>query len=306
MRSIIGLVLIAIVVIVVIVFLLRRRKGDEIHSIERYRDALGTLGDMRGNDSRSYIRVLSPDEQRSARQPGAPEVLSAPRRAPIPIVAPDDGLIFDDQKQEAPSSEPSSQTRHHGEPEWALDRMIARTHLQHRRLIAAGVAVALIALLIIVGVVIAASPSHHQSIAASTTTTTTGKSQSTTTTTLATLSAVTQTANGASYVLPGATTITATVAVTTQCWTIATQDPGNKQIYAAVIMPNQPISLNATGSLSISVAAPSNVSVVVNGLKVVMPQHLTIPTVLTFKATTPPLTTTTSTSTSTTTTTLVP
>jgi hypothetical protein len=309
MRAIIELILVAIVVVIVVKVLLRRRKGDEINSIENYRDALGTLSDMRGKENRSYLRVLSPEEQRSARQPGVDDASSTIRiqpsavlRPPVPpvhVARPNEAIVFEDSEQVQAASH-LSQAQHHDEPEWAIDRMFAGQRLQHRRMIAVGAALGLVILLVVIGVVIGQKPTHSHPLVSTTTTTAAKTHATTTTTTLDTLSAVAQTASGATYSLPGVTTVTATLTVTTQCWTIATQGPENKQIYAAVIMPNQPVSLQATRSMSISVAAPGNVAIVVNGLRVIMPQHLTIPTVLTFTATAPLSTTTTSTSTTTT------
>ena len=299
MRTIIELVLVALVVVAVILVLLRRRKGDEIHSIDRYRDALGTLSDMRGSEGRSYVKVLSPEEQRTARQPGVGEVRQNLRVPSVPLPKPQGDMVFDDGA-EAIAASKLAHSRHHDEPEWALDRMATGPRLQNRQLLAALIAVGILALLVVVGVLIGEQPSHHHP-SASTTTSTTSKPHTTTTTTLATLPAASQTANGATYNVPGATALTATVSVTTQCWTIATSGSANTQVYAGVVTPGQPVSVNGTSTLSISVAAPSNVIIVVNGLRVVMPSHLTIPTVLTFKATTPVSTTTSSTSTTTTT-----
>lgn len=299
MRFIIELVLAALVVVALIVMLARRRKGDEIQSIDRYRNALGTLSDMRGTERRSYIKVLSPEEQRSARQPGA----AIPRPSvPVPPTLgakADEDVDFDDS-DEASSASRLSHARHHDEPAWALDRMGVGPRLQNRQIVAAIIALVIVAVLVLVGIAIGRTPGQHHPTPTSTTTTTL-KTHPTTTTTLTTLSANSQTATGADYVLPGASAITATVTVTTPCWTIATSGAGATQVYAAVIEPDKPATIEATQSLSISVAAPSNVSVVVNGLQVVMPQHLSIPTVLNFKATTPPSTSTTSTSTTSTT-----
>jgi hypothetical protein len=76
------------------------------------------------------------------------------------------------------------------------------------------------------------------------------------------------------------------------CWTIATSGSGS-QVFAGTITSAAPQEIKGTSGLSISLGAPGDATVQVNGVSVVFPSVYTAPLVLTFVAPPPPTTTTT-------------
>ena len=300
MRTAIGLVMILTVVIVVIVVLVRRRDRDEIHSIDHYRDALTTLDDMRAPSGRT-IRILSEDEARELRQPHpAPLIRSEPPRSPTrlePPNGPGEPITFDDAGEPIElSDDPHRSHLHHDNPQWAIERMDNRHVLHNRELLAAGGALAVLAVLIVVGVAIGGSSGSSKHVATTTSqaTTTTGPGRTTTTTTTA-LPTTFQpqpgaTATAATYFVSGGSFTAVIQATGGPCWTIATGVDGSS-LFTGSIPAGSSQTITKTGGFSVSLGAPGNVTVTMNGIPVAFPPSYGAPLVLSFIS--PPSSTTT-------------
>jgi hypothetical protein len=319
MRTILGLIMIAAILVIVGVLLLRRRGRDEIHSIDHYRHALDTLQEMRG-PAGSSVRILTDDEVRELRKPTPLPVIRTDVRAPVPprIPAPPegrDGMVFDEagQPTEEHSLEPGGRGHlHHENPSWAINRMENRRPLQSREIWAAVGALVVLLVLIVVGVVIGRSSSggsHASSTSTSRPHTTTTKPA--TTTTQAAPASWTPVAGGsataASYQIPGSSYTVTVTGATGDCWTVATSASGS-QVFAGSIAQGASQDIMGASGLSVTLGAPGNVTVKVNGVPVTFPTSFAAPLVLTFVSPPPPTTTTTTTTSapSTTTTTTPP
>jgi Domain of unknown function (DUF4115) len=288
------------------VFALRRRERDEIHSIDHYRNALRTLDEMR--PPTSSVRILSEDEARELRQPHPGSLI----RSDVP---PPPGRFFEDGPPGADDEAevPAGHRRHlrsalhHDEPEWAMSRMQDRHILQNRELLAAAGAIVLLLILIVVGVAIGTSSSKH---ASSTTAapSTTSAPRTTTSTTQRLTQLVAQpgfSATAATYYVPGTNLQAVVSASQGPCWTtVSTAD--NQTLFNGTIAGGASQSFQHAGALTVTLDAPGNVSVSVNGVPVVLPPGYGAPLALSFTA--PPATTTTTstTTTSSTTTTTAP
>ena len=308
-RTVLGLIIIIALLGAVGAVLWRRRGGDEIHSIDSYRHALETLQEMRGPSASSTIRVLGADEQRQLRQPPPhPEVRSGVSgRPPLPTPPPPpeavsppplarDGMVFgeglssdrhlDDEHHEGSHHERAGTT-------WAMDRARSQPRVHSKQLIAAAVASVVILFLVIVGAVIGRSGSGKPA-----TTTSTPKHAKTTTppttTTMApkVLDPQDATTTSATYLVSSSEFVVTVTATKGPCWTIATDATG-QQVYAGGIEPGTPQQIKGSGTLSISVGAPENVSIAVDRASVRFPEGVQTPFVLTIKTASQTTTTTT-------------
>lgn len=307
MRTVLGLIMIVAILVIVGVLLLRRRGRDEIHSIDHYRHALDTLQEMRG-PAGSSVRILTDDEVRELRKPTPLPVIRTDVRAPVPprIPAPPEGrdaMVFDESgtpSEEQPLEPAGRGHLHHENPVWAINRMENRRPLQSREIWAAVGALLVLLVLIVVGVVIGRSSSGGSHA----TTTLTGRPHTTTTrpattTTLAAPASWTPepggSATAASYQIPGSSYTVTVTAASGDCWTVATSASGS-QVFAGSITSGSSQDIKGSSGLSVTLGAPGNVTVKVNGVPLTFPASFAAPLVLTF-LTPPPATTTTTTTT---------
>jgi hypothetical protein len=321
-RAAIGLIIIAAVVITIVALLWRRRTRDEIHSIDHYRNALETLHGMRPDTASTSVRVLDPDEAKSLRQPHAQQVIrSSNRGLPPPTIAvpPDarDGMVFDDANP--PPAGPLDEDPHrgHDSSQWAISRAQSHPPLQNRQWMAMGIATAIVLVLLVVGVLVGRS--SHTSSRAVTTTTSHGtvKKRSSTTTTAApkvtTTTAPTSyqpqagaSTTAATYIAPSTRYVLTITATGGGCWTVANSLPANTQLFAGTVAPGSPESLAVNGGILVTLGAPGNVSITLNGRPVVFPTGYQTPLALTFQPPAPPTPTTTTSAPAVTTTTVAP
>ena len=302
--------MILVVVAGVAVYFLRRREKDEIHTINHYRDALTTLDDMRAPSGRT-VKILSADEARELRQPHPGAVIrSEPPRSPrlSPPPGADRDLVFDDNGE--PIEYPVAQTRshfHHDDPEWAISRMSNRHVLHNRELVAAAGAIAVLIVLAVIGIFLGSSSgssSKNKAQAPVTTTTTKTHHAPTTTTTLpAALTAQPgATANAATYDVPSSR-FAAVISASSSgaCWTVVTSSSGGS-LFAGSIAAGSSQSVQGSSGFTITLGAPGNASITLNGVPVTFPSGYGAPLTLTFVTPVPTTTTTTNSPVATTTT----
>jgi len=300
-RTALGLIIIVVILIVIVGLLWRRRTRDEIHSIDHYRNALETLHGMRPDGTGRSVRVLDDDEARSLRQPQARPVIRSQdqtytRRTIQPPPTASEGMVFDDN--EPIHESPFHHERHHGhDSQWAISRAQSRPPLQNRQWIAMGIASSVVLVLLIVGVLIGRS-SHSSTTTTSTTIHHQQQKPHTTTTkpTPTTIPSTYQpqpgaTATTATYLAPSTRYVLTITATGGGCWTIATGS-NNNQLFAGTVSPGTPQQITVTGSAQVSLGAPANVAVTLNGRPVAFPPSYSTPLVLTFQPPVPVTTTT--------------
>jgi len=300
-RTFLGLVILIVVILIVVVLLWRRRTKDEIHSIDRYKNALETLQEMRGDTGSTSVRVLDEQEARSLRQPHAPSMIRSSDRERLPASGHlrdgEDGFVFDDANPESHAIRDHEHVRGHDSSEWAISRMQSRPPFQNRQWLVVGVATAVILILFIIGTLIGSSSTSSNSAtttsssAPKTSTTTTPKTTPTTSPS-AYVPQAGATANAATYVAPSSRYVLVLTA-TGNCWTTAVTSPGNAQLFVGTISPGTPQRISVTGGAQVSLGAPGNIAITLNGLPVTFPSGFQTPLVLTFQPATPPTTTTT-------------
>ena len=100
----------------------------------------------------------------------------------------------------------------------------------------------------------------------------------------------TSTASAATYYVAGSSYSVTVTASSGACWTVATSVAGS-QIFAGSIPQGSSQLIQGTAGLAVSLGAPGNVTVKVNGVPVSFPSPFAAPLVLTFQS--PPPTTTT-------------
>jgi len=298
MRTAIGLIVLLGLLIAIAAVVLRRRRSDEIHSIDNYRHALDTLQEMRTHGGSTSIRVLGEDEAKTLRQPTPhPEIRSGTPERPVRIGAPPnapDDLVFSEEVATREAGTAESGPRDDKRSSWAMDRMQSRPGAQNRQLVVAGIAIAVVVVLVIVGTLIgrssstpSASSTTHPSRSSGSTSTTKPKSTTTTTppaTTLPkTLSPQNATATSASYFIPAASYSVVITANAGPCWTTASTGSAGKQVFAGSVAPGSPQTIKGSATTIISLGAPANVAVAVNGIPVTFPSGYQTPLVLTIQ-----------------------
>jgi hypothetical protein len=304
-RTAVGLVILAAILVVVVALLWRRRTRDEIHSIDHYRDALGTLQEMRSDAASSSVRVLSSDEARELRQPEPRQVIrSSDRRYPSQAVAlpsgASEGKVLDDSSQTGHSPFEHEHHRGHDSSEWAISRAQSRPPLENRQWVAMGVATAIVLVLLIVGVLIGRT--SHGGTKAETTTTIEPKKKTASTTTPKTTPTTTPasylpqpggTNSSANYLAPSSRYVLVVTATGGGCWTVANAEPSGSQLFVGTVTAAAPQQITVTGGAQISLGAPGSATVTLDGRPVVFPSNYGAPLVLNFQPPAPPTTTTT-------------
>ena len=251
---------------------------------------------MRSDPASTSVRVLDSDEARELRQPHAPPVIRSTHQLHPPgvIAVPDgaeEGMVFDDGSPYGRDVAEEEHHRGHDSSEWAISRAQSRPPLQNRQWAAMGIATAIVLVLLIIGVLIGKSNHSGSQPAASTTTTMAKHQRATTTTTVKTPPTTTPsnfqpqagaTSTTASYSAPNGRYVLVVTATGGGCWTVATAQPGNSQLFVGTVAAGSPQQIPVTGGAQISLGAPGNVTVTLNGKPVVFPSGFQTPLVLSF------------------------
>ncbi len=269
-------IVVVLALVVGVAWLVRRRGGDETHSVEGYRSTLDTLGGMRARTS--TVRVLGQSEEAS----------DPPRPAAR-------NLVFED-----PTPTPPALGRR------GQDRAMSAMNHRPRRLGAPILVAAVVIALLVVVVVIGARAQHHHPNATATTTTghakttsttghtgttttaghgrtTTTTAPKTTTTTVPTsFVATTSTPTSGTYQPPtSAYTLTLT-ATTGACWVTVKSSTGST-VFSQTLASGQTQSVPLTGASTIELGAPSALTVTLDRKPVVLPNGYQTPFLMTFQ-----------------------
>jgi hypothetical protein len=277
-------IVVVLALVVGVAWLVRRRGGDETHSVEGYRSTLDTLGGMRARTS--TVRVLGQSEE--ADEPPRP-----PAR----------NLVFED-----PASTPPALGRR------GQDRAMSAMNHRPRRLGAPILVAAVVIALLVVVVVIGARAQHHHSNATATTTTghakttsttghtgttttaghgttttaghgrttTTTAPKATTTTVPTSFVAATSTPTSATYVPPAPTYTLTLTATTGACWVTVKSSTGST-VFSQTLASGQTQSVPLTGAGTIDLGAPSALTVTLDRKPVVLPNGYQTPFLMTFQ-----------------------
>jgi uncharacterized membrane protein len=281
-------IVVVLALVVGVAWLVRRRGGDETHSVEGYRSTLDTLGGMRARTS--TVRVI-----------GQSEDASDPPRPPTR------SLVFEDP---TPTPTPPSLGRR------GQDRAMSAMNHRPRRLGAPILVAAVVIVLLVVVVVIGARAQHHHSGATATTTTashakttsttghagttttaahgttsttaghgrttTTTAPKATTTTVPASFVATTSTPTSATYVPPAPSYTLTLTATTGACWVTVKSSTGST-VFSQTLASGQTQSVPLAGASTIDLGAPSALTVTLDRKPVVLPNGYQTPFLMTFQ-----------------------
>jgi len=287
-----------VVLAVVAIWGLRRRGGDDVHSVEGYRHTLDTLQGIRSKTPTS-VRVVAGREESEGRHAAPPEP---------PAPAGDGPVVFDDAVRGHSSAANPGRDLVRGER-----RAISRMNHRPRR-VAAPVASALIVAAVVAGLIVvgarqrhhppttpttAAHGSHTASTAATTGTHATGTTAGhhrapppTTTTLPVRFTPQSSTATTALYVAPSADYTVNVNATTGSCWVEVTSVATGTVLYTATLTPGEQQSVKASGTTTVLMGAPGAVAVSIDQTPVAFPLGYATPFTMTIQA--PTTTTTTS------------
>jgi len=309
---------VVVIIALVAVWALRRRGGDDVHSVERHRHTIDTLQGIRTRTPGASVRVIDggssapPADDEGPRSPAAlPGVLPVRHE-----VASGAGPLHVDDAAGANGEgrEPTRRTERK-----AISAMNRRPRRVAAPLASAIVVVAVVAALIAVGArqrhpaashATTTAPTHST---APTTTPTTGvhttvssthttarpphtsthhKTTVTTTTLPAAFAPTGTTATTATYAAP-APTFSLTVGATTgSCWVLVSDVSSGKTLFTGTLTPGQQQSVQATGTTTIEIGAPSVVAVTLDHTPVTIPALYQTPFTMTLAAPAPAPTTT--------------
>ncbi len=288
-------IVVVLALVVGVAWLVRRRGGDETHSVEGYRSTLDTLGGMRARTS--TVRVL-----------GQSEDASDPPRPPTR------SLVFEDP---VPTPTPPSLGRR------GQDRAMSAMNHRPRRLGAPILVAVVVVVLLVVVVVIGARAQHHHSGATATTTTashakttsttshtgttttaghgttttaghgttttaghgrttTTTAPKATTTTVPTSFVATTSTPTSATYVPPAPSYTLTLTATTGACWVTVKSSTGST-VFSQTLASGQTQSVPLAGASTIDLGAPSALTVTLDRKPVVLPNGYQTPFLMTFQ-----------------------
>ncbi len=268
-------VVVAVVLVALALRAVRRRGGDEAHSVEDYRHTMHTLSDIRSRSTTRSVRILGQKEE----PPDGQEV-------PVGQTAPP---VFEDPGLRAPAS-PSRDRRRR-------DRAMSTMNHRPRRL-AAPLVVAVIVLAALVAVVVVGARSQHHKpssgtgVPSSSPTTVTSRRarpptrQTTTTTTTTTVPArfvpVAATSLTATYHPPAATYSVTLSTKTSDCWVTVSSSSGTS-IFSETMHPGQTKTLSVTGEATVTIGAPSALAVTLDHEPVVLPTGYGTPFTMTLQ-----------------------
>ncbi len=302
MVSVVVAVLVVVVALVAVAaWAVRRRGGDEVHSVDHYRHTLDTLQDIRTRSDASTVRVLGGSDDTGQLPPVGGRTRAADGVEAVSPAAtsprdPGQRLFFDDQGAHgAGHASPARASRR------TQDRAITAMNHRPRRLglpvLVGLVVVGLVAAVVAIG----AHDKHPPSTATTTTTaghrgnasvtTTTGRpgsrrrtttastgarSTTTTTATPRTYTPVTSTATTATYT-PVDPTYSVTFTTTTgACW-LTVRSASGSTLLSQTLAAGQTMTVSASGKTSIIIGAPSVVDVTVDRVPVVLPDGFQTP-----------------------------
>jgi len=290
------LVLIVLVAAGIVAAVLHRPSGDDIHSVQSYNNALGTLEHLSeriGPPTRPAVRpVVLPRTDAS----------DEPVRLPVPPVRvrgtdefpdPDEPIVFDDARPaDRRPPTPAAADEPTPAPRTGRQQRIALGSMDHRKgpgpvPIAIGAAVVLFVVLAIIG-------SHHggRSSASSSTPTTAGGTATTrpptttrpTPTTLPTkLTPTTSSTDGtsATYAVPRSS-YQLTVTGTGSCWVQVTSASSGSTVWAGALSTGTIQNINASGTVTVQFGTPT-LTLAVDDIPLVLPTPLRTPFVATIQ-----------------------
>ncbi len=273
-------IVVAVVVAVVLVALalraVRRRGGDEAHSVEDYRHTLHTLSDIRTRSTTRSVRVLG--------QPDAPpgDRETAGQASPP---------VFEDTGLRAPES-PSRDRRRR-------DRAMSTMNHRPRRIAAPLVVAVIVVAALAAVVVVGARSQHHKpssgtAVPSSSPTTVTSRRDRTPTRQTTTTTTTTTTTVPARFVPVAATSLTATYhppaatysvtlsTKTSDCWVTVSSSSGTS-IFSETMHPGQSKSLSVTGEATVTIGAPSVLAVTLDHEPVILPAGYGTPFTMTLQ-----------------------
>ena len=303
------LVLIVLVAAGIVAAVLHRPSGDDIHSVQSYNNALGTLEHLSeriGPPTRPAVRPVV--------LPGG-DVGDEPVRLPVPPVRvrgsdefpdPDEPLVFDDARPTGrtipvPAEGPTTP------PRVGRQQRVALGSLGHRR--SPGPVPIIIGTVIVLFVVLAVIGSHHPSSTGTTTSAAGGASSSTrpppttrpTPTTLPTKYVPTTAATdgtSATYTVAKAS-YQLTLNGTGTCWVQVTSASSGSTVWAGALEAGSVQNVDATGTVTVQFGTPQ-VTLSVDDIPLVLPTPLRTPFVATIQPSSGGTTTSTSSTTTTT------
>ncbi len=285
------LAVVAVALGVVLARLGRRASTDELHSVERYHDALGTIETITHRTERPAIRVLGRPGEDGDQVAPPDDLVPGPPRGAGPG-APGAGvgvpLVFEDAGAGPPADGASGAS---GAPSAALRsdraRRNALTTMNRRSRSMAPVAAAIAAVVVIGALAIIGSQAAGHRAGRTTATTPpravhpTGTTvPSTTTTVPAQVVSTSSTAQAATFPVASATYRVTVTAGAGPSWVQATSASSGSVLYTGTIPPNQAQTIDATGTVSVLIGAPANLQV--DGVPVVMPTGSHTPFTATF------------------------
>ena len=292
------LAVVAVALGVVLARLGRRASTDELHSVERYHDALGTIETITHRTERPAIRILCrPGEDGGQVAPPDDLIPGAPTGAGpgAPGAGVGVPLVFDD------AGAPQAANGADGAPSAAFRsdraRRNALTTMNRRSRSMAPVAAAVAAVVVIGALALIGSQAAGHRASRTTATTRpravhpTGTTvPSTTTTVPAQVVATSSTAQAATFPVASATYRVTVTAGAGPSWVQATSASSRSVLYTGTIHSNQAQTIDATGTVSVLIGAPANLQV--DGVPVVMPTGSHTPFTATFvpQGSTPPAT----------------
>jgi hypothetical protein len=240
-----------------------KRRRDEIRSIHHYHDRLETLH-VAPQDRGGSVRLVHDEVSASRPEP------DRPRLDP-------DAVHFDDL--DAPVRKDEARARH-GQ-DWALERMQPRARLD-----TSGVIIVIVVLIVLVAFAVAGYLIQHgrgdTTTTVSTTTTTTTTLQPTATTIPSAY--VPQAVSGgvATYPLPAGTYRVTVDGTAGAVWVTVSSPPGGALLDARTVAAGASVTFTLGSAARVTLGAPSNASVKVNGVNVTFPSPLPAPLGLQF------------------------
>ena len=292
----VAFVVVVLVVVAVAVALVRRPRGDDVHSVRNYNQALGTLehlSDRIGPQAVRPVRVVPTGQSGRSVERVVPPV---PVRGTDEFPDPDAPIVFDDARpveRGRSGGESTSPARADRAQRMALDSM------NHRRRSGTGVMVAIVVVLVFGVLAYLGSQKSHKAGHSTASTTTTRASRSTgatsttgarppqttrpTTTTLPTqFAAATTSSTGtaATYTVPH-TTYQITITGTGPCWVQVDTASTGATVWAGELSAGTVQNVQASGSTTVQFGTPS-LTLQVDTIPVVLPTTLHTPFVATF------------------------
>ena len=285
------LAVVAVALGVVLARLGRRASTDELHSVERYHDALGTIETITHRTERPAIRILGrPGEDGGQVAPPDDLIPGAPTGAGpgAPGAGAGVPLVFDDA---GAGQAADGATGTSGAPSAAFrsdrTRRNALTTMNRRSRSMAPVAAAIAAVVVIGALALIGSRAAGHRTSRTTATTRpravhpTGTTvPSTTTTAPAQVVATSSTAQAATFPVASATYRVTVTAGAGPSWVQATSASSGSVLFTGTIPSNQAQTIDATGTVSVLIGAPANLQV--DGVPVVMPTGSHTPFTATF------------------------